>query len=521
MAPTGFVKNIIRFSSAIVLMGMLLLSWLLTPASAQEERSLKVSTYDWDPYIYSDNFNGIEIWTGLDLELVKKVLEHTKINYSISEAKPWPEVMEDLAAGRQDIAIGGFITKEREQYAYFSVPLRSEDTVMYVRRGEFSAFEFETIDGLAKLLKKKGMKLGLVSGWSYSQGIDDYLAQMEDRSLVIWVEEESDLVPLLLDGEIDAYFSGLIAGQTLLWRGGFQDRIEHCAGVISSNPVHVMFSKETTTPEFVENFNKSLKELMELGEPDRISRQYLLPILLAITLETQWFLVIDIIGTVAFSLSGIFLGYKEKYSLFGTLVLASLPAMGGGILRDVIVGRDPIGVLRSPVYLIAVVSVVLLSWVFVRVQSWRSRRLKSGRVRERGRLSRSASRFFETHFVQTFDALGLATFTITGVVVAIETQCQPLWLWGPILAMLTGAGGGILRDIVRSTAEIGTLKGGFYAEVPLLWGFLLSCYLMWATRELDPDKIFQIVIVIICGAFFTRVIAMYLRSKRESSSLMK
>ena len=50
-----------------------------------------------------------------------------------------------------------------------------------------------------------------------------------------------------------------------------------------------------------------------------------------------------------------------------------------------------------------------------------------------------------------FDALGLAAFTVIGVVVAVESRSNPLWLWGPLLAALTGAGGGIIRrvDLVR------------------------------------------------------------------------
>ena len=53
-------------------------------------------------------------------------------------------------------------------------------------------------------------------------------------------------------------------------------------------------------------------------------------------------------GTAAFALSGVVLAYGGQYTLFGALVLAALPAVGGGIVRDLLLQRDPLGVVRSP-----------------------------------------------------------------------------------------------------------------------------------------------------------------------------
>lgn len=491
--------------------GLLFLCLGMTPqvyaeqGAPSENQILTTAWYLWDPFLYPQNVQGLELWTGLDLKLADAIFENAGITISYEEVTTWPELMDDLAQGHRDIAIGSFYTEERELFAYYSIPYRQDFISMYIPRGQKSSYPFRTPDELFQLLRERKTRLGLVKGWSYTSQIDRLLAQPENQSLQVLVEVENDLVELLLNNKIDAYFSGRIPGQTLLWRGGLQDEIQEHPQVLASAPVYVLFSRATIAPEVVERFNQGLNQIKRSGEYGRVVRSYLFPILLSITLETRWFFMVDIIGTIAFSISGILLGRREKYSLFGTFCLAALPAMGGGVIRDIFVGRHPLGVLRTPIYLQAVILTVLISYLLMKVFSWWQARYPGsaiGRVKKFLDLSDHQA---GGRIVQIFDALGLSAFAIIGVVVAVEAQAEPLWLWGPFMAVLTGAGGGIVRDVVRSEPEIETLKGEFYAEVALLWGFIFSIYLMWTTRRLDPNEILIAVIVILFGSFLTRL----------------
>ena len=103
------------------------------------------------------------------------------------------------------------------------------------------------------------------------------------------------------------------------------------------------------------------------------------------------------------------------------------------------------------------------------------------------------------------DAIGMSVFTVSGVAVAVTVDATPLWLWGPILAMLTAAGGGILRDIVRQSGSVSSLKSEFYAEVPLIWGFLLSVFLLTRPTQLVPEQVGLAIICTVIGAFVTRI----------------
>ncbi|MFM8546115.1 MAG: TRIC cation channel family protein, partial [Betaproteobacteria bacterium] len=102
-----------------------------------------------------------------------------------------------------------------------------------------------------------------------------------------------------------------------------------------------------------------------------------------------------------------------------------------------------------------------------------------------------------------------------GVMVALETRVQPLWLWGPILAALTGAGGAILRDVIRSDANNPGLKESFYAEVSLIWGLIFALFLEWYSMQsrYEPMHLSAAVAVVVLGALATRIAVVYFRFK--------
>ena len=68
-----------------------------------------------------------------------------------------------------------------------------------------------------------------------------------------------------------------------------------------------------------------------------------------------------------------------------------------------------------------------------------------------------------------FDAVALAAFTVVGVVVVLDTV-QPLWLWGPIAAVLTASFGGLMRDLFRHDRVIANLRGELYPEIAVVGG---------------------------------------------------
>jgi polar amino acid transport system substrate-binding protein len=248
--------------------------------------------------------------------------------------------------------------------------------------------------------------------------------------------------------------------------------------------------------------NAAIDEMRSNGEFQRIARSYALPVLIHQTLDSGWFGVLSFLGTVSFALSGVLLAYAGQYTLFGALVLASLPAVGGGVVRDLLLQREPLGVVRDPFALLTVLGTVAGGMIVIRAVQYVERGRMPSRVqflRAHGHLGKRC--------IELFDAVGLSAFLVVGVVVALDAAAQPLWLWGPISAAITSSFGGMMRDVLRDDRVVVNLRGQFYPEVAVIWGLVLSLFLQWEGGRLEPEEITLGVIAIIAGAFLTRLVA--------------
>ena len=151
-------------------------------------------------------------------------------------------------------------------------------------------------------------------------------------------------------------------------------------------------------------------------------------------------LVLDLVGTFVFALSGAMAGIRRRVDLFGVLVLSFAAANAGGMTRDVLIGAVPPAALTDWRYL----GVSLLAGVITFYWSADIGRLQSA--------------------VLIFDAMGLATFAVSGAQKALVHGLEPVM--AALLGMLTGIGGGMLRDVLL--AEVPTvLRADIYATAAL------------------------------------------------------
>ena len=162
-------------------------------------------------------------------------------------------------------------------------------------------------------------------------------------------------------------------------------------------------------------------------------------------------LLFDIIGTIAFAISGALLGIQRRMDIFGILILALVTAIGGGIVRDVMVGRIPPTSLQTGLYISITLITVGIMFIMYRY-GW--------------------NRYIEgkgaTKVYLTADALGLASFTVTGATIGIATDPTNLVLT-VVLGGITAVGGGIIRDVLAHRTP-SVLKEEVYALPALLGG---------------------------------------------------
>ncbi|WP_432546414.1 trimeric intracellular cation channel family protein [Kineococcus sp. SYSU DK004] len=157
----------------------------------------------------------------------------------------------------------------------------------------------------------------------------------------------------------------------------------------------------------------------------------------------QLLLLLDLLGVFAFALDGALTAMRAAHlDLFGVVALGVVTAIGGGLLRDVLLGNLPPNSFRTWYYLATATAGALLAFVGHRVLA---------------RLTRP---------LLLFDTAGLSLFCVTGALIALEAGVGAGQ--AVLLGCLTGVGGGTIRDVlVRRVPSI--LTGGLYA-VPALLG---------------------------------------------------
>ena len=173
-------------------------------------------------------------------------------------------------------------------------------------------------------------------------------------------------------------------------------------------------------------------------------------------MDIIWYMF-DMIGTVAFAVSGALVGVSRKMDIFGMAVLALATAIGGGVIRDVLLGYFPPNSLRNVVYVTVVLAVTFI--VFAIYNSRYHRNIMGPRSK--------ASYLFA-------DALGLASFTVTGAS-AGYTLYPDLPIFIVLLGTITAVGGGILRDMLAQRVP-SVLKEDVYALPSIIGG--IAYYLL-------------------------------------------
>lgn len=150
----------------------------------------------------------------------------------------------------------------------------------------------------------------------------------------------------------------------------------------------------------------------------------------------EWIIYItEILGTVAFAASGAMIGIKRKLDLFGVVFISVVTSFGGGAVRDVLLGHFPPRMFSNFEFLAIAVAVSLIVFVITYLK-----------VLKRG----EHSDVFDV-LINVIDAVGLAAFSISGIQVAIAAGNEKNAVLCIFMGMLTGVGGGILRDMMTQT----------------------------------------------------------------------
>ena len=173
-------------------------------------------------------------------------------------------------------------------------------------------------------------------------------------------------------------------------------------------------------------------------------------------MQSIWWQIFDILGTIAFAISGALVAISRRMDLFGIFVLAAATAVGGGIVRDLLLGDTPPSAFRTTLYGGLILGSMVVSGLFFRYVYGTSRH-------------RLAHYLGGAYIV--CDAIGLGSFTVTGTLLGYYVYPQ-YWLLNITLGVITAVGGGVIRDVLAGHIP-GVLKKEIYATASLTGAALL------------------------------------------------
>jgi uncharacterized membrane protein YeiH len=181
----------------------------------------------------------------------------------------------------------------------------------------------------------------------------------------------------------------------------------------------------------------------------------------------MFYFAIDILGTIAFAISGVLVAMEKKLDLFGVLIIAFVTAVGGGTLRDMLIGNTPVVWMRESVYIFTILGTVIFAILFVN-------QLKYLR---------------KTLFL--FDTIGIGLFTMVGIEKGLSAELVPIMCI--ILGTITASFGGVIRDILCNEIPV-IFHKEIYATACILGGI---SYFLLIQLPIDGAYAYIVAILII------------------------
>lgn len=173
---------------------------------------------------------------------------------------------------------------------------------------------------------------------------------------------------------------------------------------------------------------------------------------LSASMSTTW-MIFEIIGTIAFAFSGAVTGLAKRMDIFGIIVLAVLTGVGGGMIRDVLLGITPPTALKhSASLLLSVGTAIMISLLYQFVM-----------------IPRSRKKWILIFYVIS-DTIGLAAFTVTGALSSLYSYPDYFYVLPVMTGLITAVGGGMMRDLMAQRVPV-VLKTDVYAIASIAGGF--------------------------------------------------
>lgn len=189
-------------------------------------------------------------------------------------------------------------------------------------------------------------------------------------------------------------------------------------------------------------------------------------------------LIFDVIGTIAFAISGAILAARKNMDILGVIVLGLVTALGGGFIRDLVLGIQPPMMFQNSTNAIiaTITSILVFIYYWVKLDFFNRPWIRS-----------------MNNLMTIFDAIGLASFTVTGISTAIALGYSKKLLL-IFVGTITGVGGGVLRDVLSGSIPF-IFKEQIYAGTCILGAIVFIIFWNFINYELSMLIAFSTVLI--------------------------
>ena len=190
----------------------------------------------------------------------------------------------------------------------------------------------------------------------------------------------------------------------------------------------------------------------------------------------MFYFTIDILGTIAFAISGVLVAMDKKLDLFGVFIIAFVTAVGGGTLRDLLIGSTPVAWMQDATYVFVILGTVVFAILF-----------------------RNKLKYFKKSLF-LFDTIGIGLYTMVGIEKGLSVGLLPIMCIA--LGTMTASFGGVIRDILCNEIPV-IFRREIYATACILGG--ISYFLL---RKLPIENTYAYVgaIIVVIGIRLLAVI---------------
>ncbi|MBL3284315.1 Substrate-binding domain transporter protein [Rickettsiales endosymbiont of Paramecium tredecaurelia] len=436
--------------------------------------------------------------TGLDIELLNCLFKANKIEIKYQK-NDWHQQQIDLQNGIQDVAMDVTKTESREGFVSFSVPYRIEENSLFILKQQNKLSNFHNIPELLSQLRLYNTRVGVIKGNVFSSNeLNLFINHEFNQDIVFHYSNYDALIKDLKEHIIECCFGDRLIIADFIFNNALENEVQEIF-VNLKTPVHLALSKTSVSPELTQKINQGIIDLIDSREYQNILKRYLYPLLLLQVINSDLFSYLAIAATISFAFSAMLISIEFRIGLMNTIYLALIPSLCGGVMRDVIIDRRPVGIILNPVYIYLSCCAVLAGLVVAKFIKMHNINLDL--YLPRIQMARAYC-----------DVFAKSSFIAIGVAMTVMSRIEPLELWGPFFALLTCSGGALIRNLLLKTFVVGCEIRSEGSWVYLFWSAVLSGFISFVSNQ-NKEYLELAVYITSCACLCTAIAMLKLKTK--------